>query len=131
MQNFLKPILLASVMVLPVIGQVSATPIYPTEDNRAAIREELRINRQQFDTAVANHNFERAAYERREINRNLAKLGETNAGLYWDEVNSEDRYLLTDPLDYEYSSRRRTLTPYTVTVPIVAPVYPRVMRVYP
>ena len=130
MQNFLKPILLTSMMVLPMIGQVSALPYHPTEDNRAAIREELRVNRMQFDTAVANRNFERAAYERREIDRNLAKLGETNAGLYWDEANSEDHYLLTNP-DYEYSRRTIITTPYTVITPTVTPVYPRVMRVYP
>jgi len=129
MHNLLKPILLTSMLALPMIGQVSATPYHPTEDNRASIREELRINRQQFDRAVANHNPERAAYERREIDRNLAKLGETNAGLYWDEMNSEDRYLLTDPVDYEYTRRTITTTPYTViTTPTV---YPRVMRVYP
>lgn len=132
MQNFLKPLLLTSVMVLPMISPVSAMPYHPTEDRRAEIREELRVNRLQYDNAVSNHNVDRAAFERRQIERNLAQLGETNAGLYWDEVNSEDHYLLTDPVDYEYTRRTIITTPYTViTTPTVSPVYPRNLRIYP
>ena len=113
----MKPLIFAALLSLPVL----AAP-FGTAERSAEIRADLSVNRAQYDTAVRNDDFERAASERRQIERNLAQLSENESAM-------GNHYLLREPATFDYHVTRTSFYPAN-SQPYPA-VYPRYLRLSP
>lgn len=113
----LKPVLFAALLSLPAL----AAP-FGTAERSAEIRADLAVNRAQYDTAVRHDDYDRAALERRQIERNLTQLSENEAAM-------GNHYLLREPATFDYYVTRSTFYPAN-SQPYPA-VYPRHLRLTP
>lgn len=123
MNSYLKRIFLTSLLALPLAGAASAEHYRGHDDlieRRQMLTEELRVNREQYRTAVQNGNWDRAREERREIARNLQQLSDTNYQMAWYEANpgatlNAGRFAY--PNDYHYVTIEDGDGYHYVTVP--------------
>jgi hypothetical protein len=131
MHKLIKPLLLTSMLVLPVLGVANASPIWASHDDPASLREQLRSHQVSYDTAMANNNFERARFEKDQIDITRAKLDQAELTRRWDLENSEDYHLMVDPDTYYIHRTVITTTPGMTRIydPITETYH--FVRVYP
>lgn len=111
MHKLIKPILLTTMMVFPCLGAASASPMWASHDDPAVLREQLRSHQMSYDTAVSNRNFDRARYEREQMDITQSKISEAELAQRWDLENSEDYHLMVDPDTYYVHRTVITTTP--------------------
>lgn len=116
MHNLIKPILLTSLLALPCLGIANASPMWASHAEPAVLHEELRGHQSAYDTAVSNRNFDRARYERDQMEITRGKINQSEFASRWDLENSEDYHLLVTP-DSDYYYRRTTITSPGVITP--------------
>lgn len=124
MHKLVKPLLLTSMMVLPCLGPASASPMWASHEDPAVLRERLRKHQMSYDTAVTNRNFDRARYEREQMDITQSRIEEADYAQRWDLENSEDYHLMVNPDDYYV---RRTII---TTTPGVNRVYDPLTETY-
>ncbi len=126
MHKFLKPLFVAGLLA----GAASASPMWASHDDPAVLREELRGHQMSYNTAVTNRNFDRARFERDQIDITQGKIDQAEFASRWDLENSEDYHLLLTPDSDSYYRRTIITTPDVVTVPGVNRVYDPITETY-
>lgn len=116
MHNLIKPFLLTSLLAVPCF----ASPMWASHEDPAVLHEQLRGHQSAYDTAVANRNFDRARFERDQMNITQAKINEADFAARWDLENDEDYYY------------RRTIvtSPGLVTAPGISRVWDPITETY-
>ncbi|MBX3166508.1 MAG: hypothetical protein KF760_03810 [Candidatus Eremiobacteraeota bacterium] len=126
MHKLMKPLLCAGLLA----GAASASPMWASHDDPAVLREQLRGHQSAYNTAVSNRNFDRARYERDQIEITEGKINQAEFAARWDFENSEDYHLLVKP-DSDYYYRRTTITsPGVITVPGMSRVWDPLTETY-
>lgn len=111
-------------------GAASASPMWASHDDPAVLREDLRGHQQAYNTAVTNRNFDRAKFERDQIDITQGKIDQAEYAARWDLENSEDYHLLLTPDSDTYYRRTIITTPGVVTVPGVNRVFDPITETY-
>jgi len=126
MQNLIKPLLLTSLLAVPSF----ASPMWASHDDPAVLHEQLRGHQSAYDTAVANRNFDRARFERDQIEITQAKINQADFAARWDLENDEDYHLLVTPNSDYYYRRTIVTSPGVVTVPGMSRVWDPITETY-
>ena len=111
MKLSLKPLMLTALVALPLMGVAQA------QNWRQDVREDLRINRQEYREAVRNQDRARANDEARQIRANERQLNQCN--YYLRNNNSgwnNGYYYRTTPYNNGWYNRVNTY-PYNRTYP--------------
>jgi hypothetical protein len=108
----MKSILLSAVMVLPVLGVAHAQ----SWDDRQDLREDLRINRQQYREAVRRGDWARANDEARQIQADERRLDRSNYYLQNNTGWNNGYYYRSTPYNNGWYNRVNSY-PYVRTYP--------------
>lgn len=128
MHKFMKPMILAGLLA----GAASASPMWASHEDPAVLREDLRTHQMAYNTAVSNRNFDRARFEKDQIDIAQSKLDMAEVAVRWDLENSEDYHLMVTPDSDNYYLRRTTVvtTPGVVTLPGTTRVFDPITETY-
>lgn len=135
MKNLVKPLLMTSMLALPLLGMAHAGPVSDLRDRRDDIRQSLRNHQDDLNTAIQIHDEDGIINARARIREDEAAMAQNTASLtrLGAEVPETETYMIkrtvvkttTSPYDAEFAPQYTVHHDPLTGKPFYVRVYPK------